>query len=74
MPKATSATPATRTATVRPTTTKAQRIAATSDVLWRTIFGTAEPSTHLGRVIACDAAAARLAELGLLDLTPRETP
>jgi len=72
MPKATSATPATRPA--RPATTKAQRIAATSDVLWRTIFGTAEPTTHLGRVIACDAAAARLAELGLLDLDPRESP
>jgi hypothetical protein len=72
MPKATSATHATRP--VRPAPTKAQRIAATSDVLWRTIFGTAEPTTALGRVIVCDAAAARLAELGLLDLDPRETP
>lgn len=55
----------------RPTATdvaraQQRRRAAAADVLWRSIFGTVEPTTPLGRTIACDVAAAHLDELGLL--------
>jgi hypothetical protein len=66
MPKVTSATAS---------TAKQRRIAAASEVLWRTIFAEVEPSTALGRVVVCDVAAVRLEEAGLLaEELPQASP